>query len=355
MKAHTLKRGDGMKRLRFWGAALVFIVLLMKPEETVQNAQRAMGVWYSSVAPALFPFLALMPMLTSKEACSAYETMFSKWMRPLFRLPGSAAPAIIVGMIAGSPGGMIALHRVAKNSKLSISEVHRIALALGGLSPAYLIMGVGQGLHGSLSLGIKLAGIQAGIQMLTLFITRNTCSDDELKVVEYTEETGNSITSAVESVMVICGYMVFYSVIAGAISDMLGKNVGCMLLPFMDLPSGLAGLAASDIPLKNVIQGSAIGFSGLCIISQNINALRELNPGWKQYLATKLISGVAFGALSMMTVVSWNNHMGEHPEVFRKTYAVSLLIAGIFIIPGLYLLSKTLFLNIRKNESRVQE
>ena len=137
-----------MKRTKFLGAVLIFLLILLKPQQAATSAQQAMAAWYSSVAPALFPFLVLMPLLTSKEACVAYERLFGRWMRPVFRLPGSAVPAVIAGMIAGSPGGAIALRRVVSNSGLTGPEARRIALAVGGVSPAYLIMGVGQQLHG---------------------------------------------------------------------------------------------------------------------------------------------------------------------------------------------------------------
>lgn len=338
-----------MKRLKLWGAILIFMILLLKPAETIQNAQRAMGIWYSSVAPALFPFLALMPLLTSEEACRAYEVLFSKWMRPLFRLPGSAAPAIIAGMVAGSPGGAITLCRIARNSDLSGLEARRVALALGGLSPAYLITSVGQGLHGSTSHGLKLAAIQAGIQMFLLLILPNIGKDDKPKQESESQNKTNPIAMAVESVLSVCGYMVFYSVIAGAVANLLGKGFGVLLLPLMDLPSGLANLAASDFPFKMIIQGTMIGFTGLCIISQNMDALKSLNLKWKHYMTVRVASAAAFAVLSAALESDWGDHQVRMLCSFRKTYAGSLLIVGIIVIPGLILLSKKSFLNIRKN------
>lgn len=334
-----------MKRLKFLGAILIFVILLLKPEGAAQDAQRAMRIWYSSVAPALFPFLALMPLLTGEDACRAYEVMFSKWMRPLLRLPGSAAPAIIAGMIAGSPGGAITLRRVAKNSQLSASGARRIAFAFGGVSPAFLIIGVGQGLHGSISVGIKLAVIQVGVQVLMLLVIPDDDRNEKLAIGDGMQEAKNPIMSAVEGIIGVCGYMVFYSVVAGAISGVLGKGVGNILLPFMDLPSGLAGLAGNASRFKKFVQGTAIGFSGLCIISQNMNVLRELNIEWKQYILARLASAAMFGISCVAMESSWNGYIGRLSDIFSKTYAISLLIAGIIVIPGIFLFSKNLFLN----------
>lgn len=340
-----------MKWIKFWGAVSILAILLLRPGETVASAQQAMKIWYTSVAPALFPFLALMPLLTSEEACKAYEALFSRWMRPLFRLPGSAAPAVIAGMIAGSPGGAITLKRVAVNSNLSPGEARRIALAVSGVSPAYLIIGVGQGLHGSVRLGMNLALAQACTQLLLLALLPSHREDHErICGMDQEIDQRNPITAAVESILGVCGYMVFYGVIAGALSGMLGEGIGDALLLIMDLPSGLAALAKSQLPMKLMLQGAAIGFSGMCIISQNLNALKGLNLKRREYLVVRLASAFMIGLASIAMQSGWMGMAGKMSEALRKSYAISLLFAAIAILPGLYLLSKQLFLNKRKRE-----
>lgn len=337
-----------MKKLKFWGVVLVFTMILLKPETSVTNAQRAMATWYGSVAPALFPFLALMPLLTSDEACAAYEALFSKWMRPLFGLPGPAAPAVIIGMIAGSPGGALTLRRVAANSNMSYADMKRIALALGGVSPAYLIMGVGQGLYGSAALGMKLAAIQACIQLLLLvLLPRHKGTGGERIKADTYDDARNPIYAAVENLLSICGYMVVFSVIAGVMADFLGESIGTGLLLIMDLPSGLAGLSKLQIQGKMILQGAAIGFGGLCILTQNLDVLRPLGVGWKDCLCARCISAAVFaGACTVMETAAGSITV---LRTTGKTYAISLFVAGIAVLPALYLLSKKIFLNKTKN------
>ena len=92
-------------------AALAVAALLVFPETVLTAAQQAMYSWYSSVAPALFPFMALLPLLTCRESARIYERLLGRLTRAVFRLPGAAAPAVVVGMTAGSPAGAIAALR----------------------------------------------------------------------------------------------------------------------------------------------------------------------------------------------------------------------------------------------------
>ena len=64
--------------------------LLLFPARCAEQARSAMALWAQAVAPALFPFLALLPVLTSEEARDGYERLFARPMRA-FRLPGRAA------------------------------------------------------------------------------------------------------------------------------------------------------------------------------------------------------------------------------------------------------------------------
>ena len=220
-----------MKRLKIWGVVLVLTALLMRPETAVSGAQAAMRTWASSVAPALFPFLALMPVLTGPDACAAYGRLFSCIMRPVFRLPGSAAPAVIVGMVAGSPGGALAVRRIAGQAGMRREQAARIALALGGVSPAYLIMGVGYGLYGSPRMGMQLAAIQAAVQLVMLRLSGLFCSGLQGIAPALDESTSASpVRAAVENMLAVCGYMVLFSSIAGVAAGFAGRNVGTALL-----------------------------------------------------------------------------------------------------------------------------
>ena len=328
-----------MKRMRFFLSLAAAALILLRPEISAAGAQRAMRLWAQNVAPSLLPFLALMPALTSAEACAVYDRLLSGLMRPLFRLSGAAAPALIAGMVAGSPGGAVAVQRVASNAGLEPVQARRLALALCGLSPAYLIMGVGAGLYGSAALGLRLACIQAAVQLAML------------RLLEYfplgegriapTAETRGGMVHAVEMLLTICGHMVLFGAISSVAASFVGDAAGDALLLAADLPSGLARLAAWECEGKLLIQGAAIGFGGLCIAAQNMRVLADMGISWRTYLcvrgAAAAILAVASGLLTL------NAAPGMPANV--NIYAASLLAAGCLCVPGLFRATKNKYLN----------
>lgn len=325
--------------------------ILIRPEAAIAGSQRAMGIWCTSVAPSLFPFLALLPILTGPEACAAYNSLLSGFMRRLFHLPGAAAPALVTGMISGSPGGALALRSVVRNGGMSAGDARRLGLAVCGVSPAYLILGVGVALYGDPSLGISLAAVQLAIQLALLMLLRGILPEqrENLPALHPVQEGGDGMRGAVERALVICGYMVLFGAIGSVIASFAGSDAGLAVLLLTDLPSGLAELSMRCFPGKMLLQGTAIGFGGLCIAAQNLDVLREIGVRSEEYLAVRGVAAALFGCLSGVILRA---REANHSSLFVNTgliYAFSLAIAALFAVPGLIFLSKELFLNKEKS------
>lgn len=329
------------QRIGFYCGAGVMIAMIAQPQLCVDAAQRAMRMWFESVAPALFPFLALMPLITGDAACAAYNRLFGGVMR-LFDLPGSAASAAIIGMIAGSPGGAMAARRIGDGAGLNVGQLRRLLPAITGVSPAFLIGGVGVSMLGSARLGAYLALVQAAAQLALMLLMRTCVADDPrtLPALPASEKSG-AVRSAVEAILVVCGYMVVFAVATAALAG------GTMLTAFADLPGGLAQLAAADLSLKPMLVGAAIGFTGACICAQNVRALHGTGIGWRDVL---LCRGMCACLCAIGARCVWidADDAGMSPDAF----AFSMLAALLCAIPALIRLTCSFILNKSKSASR---
>lgn len=329
------------KRIGFYCGAGLMIAMIAQPQLCVDAAQRAMCMWFESVAPALFPFLALMPLITGDTACAAYNRLFRRAMR-LFDLPGSAAPAAVIGMIAGSPGGAMAARRIGDGAGLNVGQLRRLLPAITGVSPAFLIGSVGVSMLGSARLGARLALVQAAAQLALMLMFRICVADDPspLPALPASEKTG-AVRGAVEAILVVCGYMVVFAVASAALVG------GTMLTAFADLPGGLAQLAEAELSLKPMLVGAAIGFTGVCICAQNVRALQGTGIGWRDVL---LCRGMCACLCAIVARCVWieADDAGFCPDAF----AFSMLCALLCAVPALIYLTRTFILNKTKNASQ---
>lgn len=321
--------------------AAVF-ALLAYPETALNAAREAMSAWYYSVAPALFPFMALMPMLTSPQSARAYEFLLGPLLRRLLKLPGAAAPAIVVAMTAGSPAGAIA----AARSGLSRRDQKRVVLCTCGLSPAFLVTGVGASMLGNPGDGHILLRAQLFSQLVMLLCTRGRSEEPSRTPVQQEVPGTDTIRAAVSAVLSVCGYMVVFSTSAAILARILrSETAGLVALTLLDLPSGARALAGLSIEraAKLLLVAAAAGFGGMCIAAQNLSACRNVGISFAKYLSARMSHACLMTAA---TAFQLRFEMGK-AQIPLPIMEISALIAVILIVPALIFWKKNLFLNKR--------
>ena len=324
-----------MRRLwdyvKLFGALGLVFLLLTWPAEALSAAQGAMRTWAGSVGPSLFPFLALLPMLTAPAARRVYARVLGWLMRPLFRLPGSAAPALLIGLLAGSPAGALAVERVSEG--MPRGEARRLGLMCAGVSPVYLVGGVGAALFGSAAMGLWLALAQAAGQLLLGVALRGRFAADAETLPALPErEREAPVRAAVGSVLQVCGYMALFSVAAAMAAKLLGGAAGDVLLYIADMPSGLARAAQMGAPWA--LAGAVAGFGGLCIAAQNMAVLCPLGVRWRDYLAAR---GFVAAVCALALQLRFPAPAAEAAMARLETGALetSTLAAMLLLVPAL--------------------
>lgn len=324
------------------------VLLLVYPETALDAARQSMLTWAQSVAPALFPFMVLAPLLTCESAVRIYQRLFGWIMRPLFRLPGAFAPAVVIAMTAGSPAGASAAVRIAAQTGMGCRRLARTAACICGAGPAFLIGGIGTAMLGSPAAGGILLRAQLVAQLTLLLLLRG--GEDGAPVHILYEETGGGVREAAVNLLAVCGYMMIFNTAAALIARILGsENAGLALLCITDLPGGARALAETPLPyeVKMILLGAMTGFGGLCINAQNLAFCRAAGVKAGGYLAVRALSALICGAATAFFV----RKPGVSTFNLAEPMAFSALIAGIFAILALISLRNTLFLNKRKSDN----
>ena len=331
-----------MGRFRWLAGLLLFLLLLNRPQAAVDGAQRAMAQWAHSVAPSLFPFMALMPLLTGEDAARAYQALFGRVMRGLFNLPGSAAPAFVMGMVAGSPAGAVAARRVAAGGGMNRGELRRVACCACGMSPAFMISGIGAGMLGDAGLGHILLRSQIVAQLLTALLLRGAWREDRAPVPPETATGENApVRAAVLAILTVCGYMTFFGALAGVTREIAGRRAGDGLVCILDVPAGALVIAGLGLGMgeKMILLSILTGFGGVCIGLQNLAALRGCCVTAGEYFS---IRGIAVLLSGLMTALQLRIVPSEVVKFSAKPFEIAALCGVILAIPVLKQMKKSI-------------
>ena len=328
-------------------------LLLIYPETALNAALSAAHGWYTSVAPALFPFMTLMPLLTCPDSIRTWERLLGRLMRPLLNLPGAAAPAIVIALTAGSPAGAHAAVRICSEARMSRAQLERLIGCTCGFSPAFLITGVGVSMLGSASDGMLLLRAQILSQLTLLFLTRHTRPDLPLPPVPESTQP-EPIRSAVLNVLAVCGYMIVFAVAAAILARLLrSPDVGLAALCLLDAPSAARSIASlplsREVKLLSISAVTASG--GLCAAVQNLAACKNTGVRPAKYAVSRLLHTLlttAFTAIQLhKTILS--------TAFFARPMEFSALTAAFLSVPVLIFWKKDPFLNRRNFEKASQK
>ena len=335
-----------MRRFRWLAALALAALLLARPKAAALGALAAMERWRATVAPAIFPFLALMPLLTGEDAARAYRALLGGAMGRLFRLPGAAAPAMVVGMVAGTPAGAIASRGVAARAGMNRGQLHRLSVAVMGFSPGFLVGGVGEGMLGSAALGWRLALSQLLTQLTLALLLRGAWRDRDAPVVDagpVREEA--PVRGAVLATLTVCGYMALFGALSCSAGALVGPGAGGALLCLLDAPSGahlLANLPLS-LPARMALISALCGFGGLCVIAQCLGALRGCDLRASECLALRALAGALSAGFTAAQMGAGKLDLSALAFAARENpLAVAGLCASALAVPALVKLKKSI-------------
>lgn len=256
-----------------------------------------------SVIPALFPFMAASTMLVSMG--------FGEWVSPrlaglmnLYRLPGPAGSALLLGLVGGYPIGARTAAELHKKGLLTVDEAERLLGFCNNSNPVFLINVLGGGVFGSSRTGVYLWLIHVLSALLTGFFFRgNVKSPGRQRVPRGVPCQAMSLPSAfVEGVrsacgnmIFVCGFVLFFYVLASPLAR-LGGPLGAGLVGFLELFS-LTPLLAAD-RMGFILASVCAGWGGVSILCQTAAVLEGSGLRVKNCVLGKILQGLLAGGLA---------------------------------------------------------
>lgn len=272
-------------------------------------------------------------------------------MRPLFRVPGTAGFVMAMGLASGYPIGAKLTARLREQDLITRSEGERLVSFTNTADPLFMFGAVAVGFFHDVSLGVIIAIAHYTSSLLLGFLMRFHDPQGPTTPVPVKDEghflmrayremhqarikdgrslgelMGDAITSSVNTLMMVGGFIMMFSVIIEVlgqvgITEWLVAGIG-RLFSLLRVPGELAspvisGLfeitlgaqVASQVPntihmaYKIAIVGAVTAWSGLSVHAQVASILSQTDIRYTPYCFARLIHGVLAG---WITLLLWN-------------------------------------------------
>jgi sporulation integral membrane protein YlbJ len=278
-------------------------IILIFPKEILSAAKNGLLLWYNNVLPSLFSFMVFTSMLVYTGFPDMLGRLCSPLCKRLFKISGTGAFALVIGIISGCPLGAKTACDLYTSGKISRSEAQRLVMYCNNTGPLFVIGVVGEGLLHSKEIGIKLLLIQYISAVIVGIVSGITAKDKYISVpssvhnrLNLFQALSSSVSSAVSSVTLIGGFITLFSVIntilkCCGVFSLLGQGSEGIISGILEVTNGTALLARADKPNYPLIC-AIISWGGLSIHAQSSAFLCESSLSVKKYLLGKLAQAI---------------------------------------------------------------
>lgn len=267
-------------------------------------AAEALILCGKSVIPALFPFLAVSGLLVSLGFGGLVSPHLAGLMGPLFRLPGQASSALLLGLVGGYPIGARTAADLYRDGSLTAEEAERLLAFCNNSNPVFLISVLGVGVFGSVRAGVWLWLIHIFSALLTGLLFRG-CGKAARKnravrtvfcrAVSLSTAFVEAVRSAASGMLSICAFVVFFYVLASPLAA-LGGQLGPALVGLVELFS-LTPLLTPD-RFGFIMASGCAGWGGLSVLCQTAAVLDGTDLRLKTCFWGKAVQGVLSALLA---------------------------------------------------------
>ncbi len=286
------------------------LLLLLRAEDAGNTATGALKLCASVIIPSLFPYMVISALIVSTGAAQLLGKPLSPLCERLFRLPGEAAGAMLLGALCGFPIGAQAACRLYDEGQLTKSQTERLIAVANNTGPAFVIEVVGAHFWKSRGLGLTvyLAQILSALLIGAVYArlrpdpentTAATHASRPIRKGDLLTKLAEAVSGSALSVLVVCGFIVFFAECLSLLTFLLQKTGTYFLLPFLsaavEFTSGTSFAAETGGIVGAFLTGFAVGWSGLSVFAQCKVFTAPLGIRLRTAAICKAVQGVLTG------------------------------------------------------------
>lgn len=276
------------------GFILCLTGLVIYPLETAAGIRKGLVLLAENVIPTLFPFMVFSSFVSKTSFSEMISRVLDKAAQKIFKTSGTGLVAVILGLLGGYPIGAKMVSDFYSQGKLTKSEAQKLFCWCINPSPAFVISAVGIFMISSFQSGVilyastVLSALSLGF-FTRFFENRETSTINNTVLPKQSNPFVNSVSSASEAMLAICGWVLTFSAIA-ALTDIFIPNEHWALFIKSTLEVTTGCKAAAEYKLQLPIISAILGFGGFAVIFQINSYMRDCSVSMKHFLCIKVLN-----------------------------------------------------------------
>lgn len=305
--------------------ASFIIFLILFSNSNLQAGKDGLILWATAVVPSLFPFFIGTELLYRTNFVNILGKFFTKFMRPIFNVPGESAVALILGNLSGYPIGAKLACNLLENKKCTKVEAERIIAFTNNSGPLFIVGTVGVSMFFSKEIGLLLLVCHFLASITVGILFRNYKKDkdefyknyqvfqkdtEKISFSNLGEILGDAISNSINLILTIGGFIVLFSVIISILNESQFLNlisgffakfgiseniVKAVLSGALEVTNGLkisSSLKVKSLAENIILSSFILGFGGISVALQVYSVIAKQKLSIRPYLYGKFLQAI---------------------------------------------------------------
>lgn len=287
--------------------SILFVIMLVFPQETFRGASNGLLLWYQTIIPTLLPFIIMSNLLIQSNAVYYISRILTPFIKKLFCVSDYSCYAIIVGLLCGYPMGAKVIADLVTSGYIQKNEGQYLLSFCNNTSPMFIIS------------FIVLQSLRKPEfifpTLLILFVSPIFCSfifRTYYKNKIVSERPSRSakkelhfnfcifdtcIMNGFETITKVGGYIILFSIFFSLCRNLPMNH----FLPTLEISNGIPWITKQSLPfhIKYTFILALTSFGGFCAIAQTYSMIHKTKLAIFPYIIQKLITSMVTSLLAI--------------------------------------------------------
>lgn len=320
-------------------ASTVFVVMFfLQPAVIIDGIRKGLTVCGSSIIPSLFPFMVLSDFIVRSELGGVIGNRLSRFTEAVFRLPGSAGCAVVMGLVGGFPVGARMTAQLFEKGEITARQGRRMLVFCINAGPAFVIGTVGTIMLSSrkagfiLFISMTLSSLLAGV-IAGLLDTEKTQKNEKKSAVFDGGVLTESVSQSVQAVFNVCAWIIIFSGFNEVVTRLPLSETALVWIRIATEVT--VGCMSASSAFPTCMLALVLGWSGLAVHCQIMPYLKPLGMKLSYLWTSRLVIG------GLSTAVAWLlfrifpcqvSVFSNVSQVISKPYSVSAPVAAAMLV-----------------------
>ncbi len=289
-----MKMNNIKKAVAVTAAVSVGVFAVTYPAAVIKGIGDGLKTCVGVVVPSLFPFMVVSSFVAGIPASDRITKLVSPLMRYCFRLPPSAFPALLFGLVGGFPVGCSVAAELYEQKRIGREHAQRLTLFCVNAGPAFTVTAVGAVMLGNVRLGAVLFASVCASSLITAVLLgfMSSVPPKEGVMLETAKPVSVVFVSSVErsahAMLGVCAWVTAFSCLFSLLGALGLSERSLSAIRCICEVTGGCGVAVQNGNVYAV--AATLGWSGLCVICQVMGFVQKIGTPMKLFIAFRAVS-----------------------------------------------------------------